>query len=455
MEILQGLVDLGPSVMMPIIFSVFAICLGVKFGNAIRSGLLIGIGFIGLNVIITLLTENLGPAAEAMVKNFGLSLNVLDVGWPAASAIAFGSTVGVLIIPLGIIINLVMLFTKTTRTVNIDIWNFWHFAFTGSLVYMLTGSLPIALIMAAINMIITMVLADRTAPLVEKELGLPGISIPHGFSASYVPIAWAANKILDVIPGINKIKMDANDIQKKFGIFGDPAILGTTIGILLGLLAKYNINKTLNLAVVMGAVLVLTPKMAAVLMEGLMPVSEAVQALIQRKFEGKAKLYIGLDSAVSVGHPVTLAVSLVLVPVTLILALIIPGNQFLPFASLAGLPFMFVLITPLARGDFFRTFIIGAVVIGVGLLIGTNMSPLFTEAALAAKFAIPNGATMISSIDYGSSPLPWLIVKLTDLKTIGIGALLASTVALMLWNRSIIVKEDRQSEKENQLEQGN
>lgn len=455
MNILQYLVDLGPSVMMPIIFSVFAICLGVKLANAVKSGLLIGIGFIGLNAIITILTENLGPAAEAMVKNFGLNLNVLDVGWPAASAIAFGSTVGVLIIPLGIIINVVMLLTRTTRTVNIDIWNFWHFAFTGSLVYMLTGSLPIALVMSAVNMIVTMVLADRTAPLVEKELGLPGISIPHGFSASYVPIAWIANKILDFIPGINKIKMDANDIQKKFGIFGDPAILGTSIGILLGILAKYNVKDTLNLAVVMGAVLVLTPKMAAVLMEGLMPVSEAVQTLIQRKFEGKAKLYIGLDSAVSVGHPVTLAVSLVLVPVTLILALIIPGNQFLPFASLAGLPFMFVLITPLVRGDFFRAFIVGVIVVGAGLLIGTNMSPLFTEAALSAKFAIPDGARMISSIDYGSSPLPWLIVKLTEFKTIGIGALVASTVGLMLWNRSMIVKEDQKSEEVNNLEQAN
>lgn len=448
MGVLQYLVDLGPSVMMPIIFTVFALCLGVKFGKAIRSGLLIGIGFIGLNIVITLLTENLGPAAESMVANFGLNLNVLDVGWPAASAIAFGSTVGVLIIPLGIIINIIMLLTKTTRTVNIDIWNFWHFAFTGSLVYMLTGSLAISLLMAAVNMIVTMVISDRTAPLVEKELGLPGISIPHGFSASYVPVAWAVNKILDVIPGINKIKLDANDIQKKFGLFGDPAILGTLIGVLLGILAKYNVDKTLNLAVVMGAVLVLTPKMAAILMEGLMPVSEAVQELIQRKFEGKAKLYIGLDSAVSVGHPVTLAVSLVMVPVTLILALIIPGNQFLPFASLAGLPFMFVLITPLAKGDFFRTFVIGVIVVGVGLLIGTNISPLFTEAAVAAKFAIPDGARAISSIDYGSSPLPWIIVKMSEFKGIGIAGVVAFTSGLMIWNRNKILKEENVSESE-------
>ena len=451
MRILQYIVDLGAPVMMPIIFTIFALCLRVKFGKAIRSGVLVGIGFIGLNAIITLLTDNLGPASQEMVKNFGLNLNILDVGWPAASAIAFGSAVGVLIIPLCLIINIIMLVTKTTRTVNIDVWNFWHFAFTGSLVFILTNNLLIALLMAAINMIITMVIADRTAPLVEKELGLPGISIPHGFSASYVPIAWVVNKILDRIPGINKIKLNASDIEKKFGIFGDPAILGVIIGIILGLLAKYDLNKTLNLAMVMGAVLVLTPKMAAILMEGLIPVSEAVQSLIQQKFAGKANLYIGLDSAVSVGNSVTLAVSLVLVPITLLLALVLPGNQFLPFASLAGLPFMFVLITPIVKGDFFRAFLVGIIVIGIGLLIGTNLAPLFTNAAVSAKFAIPDGATTISSIDYGSSPLPWLIIKLTEFKWIGISILVVITGFILLWNRHIIIKEDKISKENSNL----
>lgn len=50
MAALQYLVDLGASVMMPIIFTIFALCLRVKIGKAIKSGLLIGIGFIGLNL---------------------------------------------------------------------------------------------------------------------------------------------------------------------------------------------------------------------------------------------------------------------------------------------------------------------------------------------------------------------------------------------------------------------
>lgn len=442
MAALQYLVDLGAAVMMPIIFIVFALILRVKVGQAIKSGLLVGIGFIGLNTIIGLLTDNLGPAAERMVENFGLNLTVLDVGWPAASAIAFGSTVGVLIIPVCLLVNVIMLLTKTTRTINVDIWNFWHFAFTGSLIYMLTGNLGISLFISALNMIITMIIGDRTAPLIEKFLGLPGVSIPHGFTASFVPLALGINWVLDRIPGINKIKLDAEEIQKKFGVFGEPAILGTVIGALLGILAKYNVKDTLNLSMVMGAVLVLTPKMAAILMEGLMVVSEAVQELLQKKYATKGSLYIGLDSAVGVGNPVTLAISLVSIPVALLLAFIVPGNLFLPFASLAGLPFMFVLIVPIARGDFFRSFIIGVITIGLGLLIGTNLAPLFTKAAAAANFSIPGGTTLISSIDYGSSIFPWISVKLMNFKWIGIAIATIFTVALMLWNRKMIIKEE-------------
>ena len=184
MFIINYLVDLGAQVMMPIIFTLFGLIVGLKLGKAIKSGLMIGIGFIGLNIVITLLTDNLGPAAEQMVKNAGLHLTVIDVGWPA---------VGVLVIPVGILVNILMLATKTTKTINVDIWNYWHFAFTGSIVYMLTQDLLVSLLMAAFNMIVIMVIADRTAPLVEKELGLPGISIPHAFTGSFVPIAFAIN----------------------------------------------------------------------------------------------------------------------------------------------------------------------------------------------------------------------------------------------------------------------
>lgn len=41
-------------------------------------------------------------------------------------------------------------------------------------------------------------------------------------------------------------------------------------------------------------------------------------------------MYIGLDTAVTLGHPTTIAVGLLLIPIMLILASILPGNKVLP-----------------------------------------------------------------------------------------------------------------------------
>lgn len=70
-----------------------------------------------------------------------------------------------------------------------------------------------------------------------------------------------------------------------------------------------------------------------------------------------------------------------LVPITIILALIIPGNNVLPFGDLATIPFMVAMVAPIARGNVFRSVIIGSIVIGIGLLIATNVVPLHTQVA--------------------------------------------------------------------------
>lgn len=46
---IQGL---GATVMMPIIIFVFGLVLGTEKGKALRAGLTVGVGFIGLNLVI-------------------------------------------------------------------------------------------------------------------------------------------------------------------------------------------------------------------------------------------------------------------------------------------------------------------------------------------------------------------------------------------------------------------
>ncbi|EBS4548899.1 PTS sugar transporter subunit IIC [Salmonella enterica subsp. enterica serovar Newport] len=444
MFIIDYIVGLGASVMMPLIFMLLGLILRLSLSKALKAGLMVGIGFIGLSITVNLMIDSLTPVSHALVERFGLNLNVLDVGWPAAAAVAMGTRVGALVIPVCVAINVLMLYTKTTRVLNVDIWNLWHHAFTGSLVAIITDSLWLGIFAAGINCIITMVIADRTSGDVEKYLNLPSISVPHGFSASFVPAAWLVNAVVDRIPVIRDIKIDTEVIQKRLSILGDPASLGAIIGALLGIIAGIEVKAILQTAITMAAVMTIIPRMAKMLMEGVYPISERIQEIAQSHAGSFGKIAIGLDSAVSVGHPVTLSVSMLMIPVMLVLAAMIPGNQFLPFASLTGLPFAFVLVTAVCRGDMFRTLLTGLLTLSLALLIGTSLAPIVTSTAVSTGFSLPQGTTSISSVDYAGSMLPWAVIQSFYLKEIGVVILTLCTIALVLWNRRKLSQENEQ-----------
>lgn len=426
--------SLGATIVMPFIIAIMGIIMGAGIGKSVRAGLTVGIGFIGLNLVTGLMSTYLAPAVVEMCEKFGLTLNVIDVGWPAAAAIAFGTQVGSYIIPVCLLVNIVMILTNTTQTIDVDIWDYWHFAFTGSLVAIITDSVIIGLLAAIFNMIIIMVLGDLTAKNVEDSLGLPGVSLPHGFSTAYAPIAIALNWLLDKIPGVNKISFDLESLQDKIGVLGEPILVGTVIGFAIGCVAGLEYNKVLELAINMGACLVLIPKMAALLMEGLLPVSDAASSFIEKHFSGRGEMYIGLDSAVGVGHPLTLSVALILVPFSVFLAVALPGNQMMPFADLAVFPWMFVLITPVVKGNGFRALVIGLVCVVAALYIGTDLAPSITTAAIEAKFSFTEG-TMISSICDGGNPLSWAIYKLNQISpVVGIAVVGAVAIGLAVYN---------------------
>ena len=454
-QVFSYIIGLGAAVMMPIIFTILGVCIGIKFSKALKSGLLVGVGFVGLSVITSLLTSTLGPALSDVVKIYDLQLKVFDMGWPAAASVAYNTSVGAFIIPVCLGVNIVMLLLKTTRTVNIDLWNYWHFAFIGAIVYFASDSILWGFFAAVICYIITLILADYTA---ERFQGfydkMDGISIPQPFSQGFVPFAELMNKALDKIPGMDKLNIDAEGMKKKFGLLGEPLFLGILVGIIIGALSCESWSQVvekipyiLGLGIKMGAVMELIPRITSLFIEGLRPISDATRELINKKFKKSAGLNIGMSPALVIGHPATLVVSLLLIPATLLLAVILPGNEFLPLASLAGMFYVFPMILPITKGNVVKTFIIGFVLLLVGLLLVTNLAPYFTQAAHDvyaktgdAAVAIPDGFEG-GSLDFASSPLAWAIFHMTyTFKWIGASVLVLITMGLMFLNRRAINK---------------
>lgn len=412
-DFIQAFLDLGATVILPVVIFLLGLFFGQKPGKAFRSGLTIGVAFVGIFLVIDLLVDNLGPAAQGMVENLGVSLNVIDVGWPATSSIAWASVVAAFIIPLGLVVNVVMLLTKTTKTMNVDVWNFWHYTFMAAMVFAISGSIVQGLIAAVIFQIVCLKVADWTAPMVSEFYELPGVSLATGSTISYSPGIFLV-KIIQKIPGIKNWNADPDTIQKRFGIFGESIFIGLFLGALIGALAGYSVGDIIEIGMAMAAVMVLMPKMVKILMEGLMPVSESAREWLNKHF-GDKEIYIGLDAAVALGHPAVISTALILVPITVVLAVILPGNTVLPFGDLATIPFIVAFIVGAARGNIVHSVIVGTIMIAISLYIATDIAPIFTQMAENASFDMPEGSTKISSIDQGGNILNWIIFKIFSL----------------------------------------
>src|SRR5690606_20118599 len=336
LEGLQAFVNtMGATVLLPVFIFIFAVALGTKVGRAFRSAVIIGVAFVGINLIIGLMWDSLSGVSQAMSQSIDRPLDIIDVGWPSAAAIAFGSSVGLWVIPIALGVNVLMLVLRLTKTLNIDVWNYWHFAFAGSLVVAATGNLWLGIPTAALVAGLMLFFADWTAPAVQSFYNLPGISIPHGTSSGYVPLAIPVNWVLDRIPGVKDWDVNPDTIQKRLGpTFGDPMVMGLLIGIVLGLLGYIPSIGEMGFVAFLAAVLLLLPRMVQILMEGLIPISEAAREFMHKRAADR-EVYIGLDSAILIGHPSVISAALLLVPIAILLSVILPGNRILLFADLS------------------------------------------------------------------------------------------------------------------------
>ena len=198
-----------------------------------------------------------------------------------------------------------MLMTKTTKTMNVDIWNFWHYTFIASMVYAFSGSIIQGLIAAVLFQIVCLKVADWTAPMMGEFYDLPGISITTGSTISYAPGIFLV-KLIQMVPGLKNWNVDPDTIQKRFGVFGESIFIGLFLGAAIGALAGYSAGEVIEIGMAMAAVMVLMPRMVKILMEGLLPVSESAREWLNKRF-GDREIYIGLDAAVALGHPAVIS----------------------------------------------------------------------------------------------------------------------------------------------------
>ncbi|MCX8618359.1 hypothetical protein J3U42_08140 [Gilliamella sp. B2923] len=187
------------------------------------------------------------------------------------------------------------------------------------------------------------------------------------------------------------------------------------MGILLGVLAGYGVKQTLQLAIQTAAVMLLMPRVIKPIMDGLTPISKQARKHLQSKFGGQDFL-IGLDPALLLGHSTVVSASLIFIPLSIFIAIVLPGNEVLPFGDLATIGFFIAMGVAIHQGNLFRIIISGSIIIAITLWIATQMVPLTTQLAVNAGTITAGNGISVGAMDQGGSPITYILVQLVNLK---------------------------------------
>ena len=390
-EIVQAILSPGPQVVVSALIMILGFAFGMKASKAILSGLYLGVGFVGMTMAINALVAAVSPAAKALATNTGINLPTVDFGWTGAAAITWAWPLAFVFFAVEIGVNLIMLLTKTTNVINADMWNIWGVALTGYMVYSTTNSYIWAFTAGAIQVIVMLKLGDMWSEEIHEMLGYPGVTTTHIEAFTAVLMA-PVNKLMDYIPVFNH-RWDAKALKKKIGIISEPVVMGFIIGLVLALAGRYSIGKALNLAVTTGAIMAIFPVMAKFFMDSLTPFGTTMSNFMKKRFKNR-EFVIGLDWPI-LGQSTELWVTMViLIPVSILYAAVLPGNTILPFAGVINYC-LGVGGLILTGGNLLRMVVLGIIYEPLFLYGGTFFANEFTALAKSTQaIAVPKGSTV-------------------------------------------------------------
>ncbi len=403
--------SVGAAVFVPIIMIIMGLIVGMKLKDAISSGLLLGVAFTGMSMLIGFMAGIIQPVGEAMLKSTGINLPITDGGWTTMAAIAWSWPYAILMFPLMIIINIIMLTLNKTNTFNADLWNVWGKIFTGIGVVAITGSVGLAFVIAAIQIVFELKTADLWHDQIEELSGIPGVTCTHKMiflTAIFYPI----DKILRKVPLFN-IKADAAALKDKVSVFAENHVLGFIVGCLFGVLGGYDIGAILGLGVQAAMCLTLFPVIAKYFMEALSPISEQVSDYMNKRFEGK-ELIVGLDWPFLGGsNEIWLAV-IFSIPVTVLMSFFLPDNGILPFAGLVNIS-LAVPAFLVTGGNLIRMMILCLIGCPMFLYVGTAFAPFITDLANSTGAVALQAGQLISNSSIDAPVFTYAFAEFMDI----------------------------------------
>jgi galactitol PTS system EIIC component len=434
---LQGLSNVfntfGSAVFVPVIIFIICLILGVELKKAFFSGLNAGIGLTGFGWLINSYIPIIVPAVQNFVKATGINLPIVDIGWQATSVIAYATRAGMMFLAFGLLFQVILFLVRWTNVfIPGDLWNNYSYMFWGSLIYVATNDIWLSLATMFIMVLYNAIFIEMNAKRWSTYYGYQNCTVPALHIAPGTPFAVLGNWVMNKM-GAYKVRWRPEALRQKLGFLGEPIVLGLLLGLLLGIFGHLSDIVKLaawgniaTIAVSTAAVMAIFPRVANIFASAFMPITEAARKRTTKGVRQGDDLFIGINDATGYGEPATLISGIILIPILLLLAVILPGNRTLPLVDLIAISFIIQPFVAASNGNIFKTVVLSAIWFAIGLYICTWTAPLFTQ--VYSQFAttpLESGALVTSGM-IANKPIVGglLFMPILNFKWIGVIALL-------------------------------
>jgi len=394
LDVVMGIMELGAAVMLPIVMTILAVVFGLKLRDALKAGLMIGIGFQGLQLVVGLLLKTIEPAISYYQGLETSGFTTVDLGWAAVGAAAWTVPFAAPAILLIVLTNIMLIAARKTKVLNVDIWNFIHMLIPGALTYALSDSVWAGLAVTVSLSVVTLVLAEKMAPRWIEYYGLEGTTCTtFSFISFAYPFGLLMNKLFDRIPGLRSVDISLDGLGQRLGFLGDTSVIGVLVGVFLGVLTRQSWQTVLTMGVGISASLILLPRMIEVMLEGLSAVGEGAQAFMRKRIGEETELYIGLDISLGLKDPTVVTTTAILIPLAILFAFLIPNMSYFPVGLLTSVVHMVPLIAMTSRGNLLRTLLGGALFLFMVELFAHLFAPEATIMLQASGVVVEGAVT--------------------------------------------------------------
>lgn len=417
----------GTTIVIPTTIFIIALFVGYDPKKSLLYGLYAGIGLTGFSWIINQFTPIVIKIVYKMVNNTGIKRPIVDIGWEAGAVASFGSAIGLTFFIFGLLVEIILFATRITKVfMPSNLWNNFVFMLWGSLAFYVTHdwwlSLGLSFFMLLYTLLFAEIQADRWSTYYKSKniTVCSAQNIVQTIPAILLDPLW--NRL-----GFNRTTLTPTTLKHKLGIFGESPILGAALGLFISLIANIKeLNQVsaweqiFQFTIQLSAVITIFPLIATVFNMAFTPLAEQIDKSRKQKqksnlgieinpIHDKKRWFLAVDDSVGYGESATIISGIVLIPIMLILAFLLPGNKTLPIVDLVFLPFMVESIVAITNGNILKVIATSIVWFSLGLYTASWLGPIYTHAIAHYGVTILAGVILVTSFSLMAQPFNALI----------------------------------------------